>query len=160
MSHAGYSDQDESSKQLVLRPAVKKTFIKGIIALAVFSLFLNIASNMINYLIFLALSFDLLGLFMLYKRSSKFLISEENLIVRRPLGKAKTIGYDEIVDLSVAQGVLARRFDCGSLYLILKHGRGGVNLMGGGIAERLEDIPHPNYIYDLISNRLGPFSRT
>jgi hypothetical protein len=162
MSHAGSFDKsnDQDSKPLIVRPQVKKTFIKGVIALGVFSLFLQIASNVVNYLIFVALAMSLLGLFMLYKSGSKFLIGEENIVIKRPLGKSRTIEYNKIIDMSVAQGILAKKFDCGSLFLIMKEVRGGVNMMGGGNAERLEDIPKPNYIYDLISSRLGPFSRT
>lgn len=166
MSPAGYSrdsntDDDAlgtGKKALVLRPAVKKTLIKGAIAIAAFSLFLNISSNLLNYLIFLGLAFGLLGLFMLYKWESRFLIGEDNVVIKRALGKERTISYRQIMDMSVAQGILARRFNCGSLFVILKEGRGGVNMMGGGSAERMEDIPDPNYIYELISSRLGPYT--
>lgn len=158
MSPAGFSNEDQPSSQLILRPAVTKTFIKGIIALAVFSLFLNIASNIANYFIFLGLSLGLLGLFMLVKRGSKFLIGQNNIMIKRALGKSKTISYQDILDMSVSQGILAKKFDCGSVYMILKKGRGGVNLMGGGTAERLEDVAKPNYIYDIISSKLGPYS--
>jgi uncharacterized membrane protein YdbT with pleckstrin-like domain len=162
VSPAGYSEDSgdpmSARKPLVLRPAIKKTLIKGAIAIGAFSLFLNIASNLVNYLIFLGLAFGLLGLFMLYKWESKFLISEDNVVIKRALGKERTINYRQILDMSVAQGMLARRFNCGSLFMILKEGRGGVNMMGGGVAERMEDIPDPNYIYELISSRLGPYS--
>jgi hypothetical protein len=42
--------------------------------------------------------------------------------------------------------------------MILKSGEGSVKLMGGGRAERLEDIPSPQLVYDYIAARLGPFS--
>ncbi len=96
---------------------------------------------------------------MLYKRHSTFKIGEENIVVSRLFGRPNSFGYDDIYDISVAQGILAKRFDCGSVYIILKRGRGGVRMMGGGVAERLEDVPKPNYISDLIASRLGPYSQ-
>jgi hypothetical protein len=137
---------------------VTKTFIKGVIAIGVFSLFLNIASNVVHYFIFLGLSFGALGLFILYKRGSTFKIGEESIVVSRLFGHPNSFGYEDIYDISVAQGILAKRMNCGSVYVILKGGRGGVRLMGGGIAERFEDIPNPQYISELISSKLGPFS--
>jgi len=155
---AGSTEISGSGRQLILRPAVTKTFIKGIIAIGVFSLFLNITSNLVHYLTFLGLSLGMLGLFMLFKNRATFKIGEENIEVKRLFGKPNSFGYEDIYDMSVAQGLLARRLNCGSVYIILKRGRGGVTLMGGGVAERLEDIPNPNYISDIISSRLGPYS--
>lgn len=157
-SPAGSSDNPELGKKLVLRPTVTKTFMKGIIAIGFFSLFLNIASNLIHYFIFLGLSLSLLGLFMLIKHQSIFKIGDEDIIVKRPFGRPNSFGYEDIYDISVAQGILAKRMNCGSVYMILKRGRGGARIMGGGIAERFEDIPDPQYISDLISSKLGPFS--
>lgn len=157
-SPAGSSDNSEQGKQLILRPTVTKTFIKGIIAIGVFSLFLNIASNLVHYLIFLGLSLGVLSLFMLFKRQSTFKIGDENIVVNRPFGRPNSFGYENIYDISVAQGILAKRMNCGSVYIILKQGRGGARIMGGGFAERFEDIPNPQYISELISSKLGPFS--
>jgi hypothetical protein len=159
VSPAGFSDENQrEAKRLILQPEVTKTLIKGVIPLAVLSLFLNIAPNLANYFLFVGVWFAVLGLYMLVKRNSKFMIGEDNIMVKRVLGKSKTISYLDILDLSVSQGMLARKFKCGSVYLILKGGKGGVNLMGGGSAERLDDVPNPNYIYDLIASRLGPYS--
>ncbi len=156
-SPAGSSEGSEPDVRLTLRPAVTKTLIKGVIAIAVFSLFLEIASNLLNYLIFLALSFAMVGLYMLIKHGSKFMIGEDNIQIKRIFGKSNTVSYQDIYDISVAQGILARRFGCGSVYMILKRGRGGVNLMGGGTAEKLEDVPDPNHVFELISSKLSPF---
>lgn len=158
MSPAGYSENSEPEKRLILRPMVAKSFIKGVIGIAIFSLFLNILQNLINYFIFLAISFGMLGLYMLIKHSSKFQIGEENIVIKRVIGKSNTVNYKDIYDMSVAQGVLAKKFKCGSVYMILKGGRGGATLMGGGTAEKLEDVPNPSNVFDLISSRLGMFS--
>jgi hypothetical protein len=158
MSPAGSSDSSEPEKRLVLRPSVTKTFVKGIVGIAIFSLFLQIAHNLINYFIFLALTFGMLGMYMVIKHGAKFQLGEENVVIKRVIGKSNTVRYQDIVDMSVAQGLLAKRFKCGSVYLILQRGRGSANLMGGGVAERLDDVPNPSYVFDLISSRLGMFS--
>lgn len=158
-SPVGSSESSEPETRLTLRPVVTKSFIKGVIAIAVFSLFLQVASNLLNYFIFLALSFGFLGLYMFIKHKSKFMIGEENIVIKRVFGKSNTVTYQNIYDMSVAQGMLAKRFKCGSVYMILKQGIGGATLMGGGTAERLDDVPNPSYVYDLISSRLGVFSQ-
>lgn len=158
MLPAGYTNGMNEETRLVLRPMVAKTFIKGAIAIGIFSLFLNIASNYLHYFIFLALAFGALGLFMLVKRSSRFAIGEGDIQIKRIMGKSNVVGYENIVDMSLSQGMLAKKFGCGSLYIILKKGPGGVNIMGGGKAERLEDIPEPDRVLDLISSKLGHFS--
>jgi len=158
MSPAGSSDDQEPRSQLTLRPVVSKTLIKGALAIGVLSLFLNIASNLVNYFIFLALSFGAVGIFMLFKHQSTYLLGDDAIMIKRRIGKSNTISYRDILDMSISQGMLARRFKCGSVYMVLKHGIGGQKMLGGGTAERLYDIPNPNYIYDLISSKLGPFS--
>ena len=159
MSLAGSSSNSDSKNELTLRPSVAKTFIKGVIGIAVFSVFLNISSNFVNYLIFLCLTLGLLMAVVFMKHSSTFVLGEETIVIKRFMHEANTITYSDIVDMSVAQGVLAKRFRCGSVYMILKHARGSVKVMGGGTAERLDDVPNPDYIQEFISSKLGPFSQ-
>jgi uncharacterized membrane protein YdbT with pleckstrin-like domain len=158
MSPVGSIDGADSDVKLVLRPNVTKTLIKGVIAVALISPLLNIASNYFHYFLFLCLAFGALGLYVLVKHSSRFAIGDEDIQIKRIMGKSNAVSYQNIIDISISQGILARRFNCGSLYLILKQGPGGLDLMGGGKAERLEDIPDPNRVYELISSRLSPFS--
>jgi uncharacterized membrane protein YdbT with pleckstrin-like domain len=158
MSLAGSIDDEAEKSQLLLRPNITKTFLKGAIAIGLFSIVLNISGNVVNYLIFLVLSFGLLSLFALVKHHSKFSVSLDRITIKRFLRAENVVLYTDIIDLSVAQGMLARRFDCGTVFMILKQGTGSVRIMGGGIAERLDDIPHPNYIQELITSKLSPFS--
>ncbi len=158
MSPAGSIDETPPESRLILRPKVNKTLVKGAVAIGIFSIFLNVATEFVNYLIFLALAFGCLGVYMWIKHNATFALGEDNIQIKRKTGKSRTINYTDIYDISVSQGMLAKRFGCGSVYLILKTGRGSVKMMGGGSAERLDDIPNPNYIVDLISSRLGPFS--
>lgn len=159
MSPAGSSNNSDPNSELTLRPSVAKTFIKGVIGIAVFSVFLNISSNFVNYLIFLCLTLGLLGGLVFIKHLSTFVLGEETIVIKRFLHQANTIAYTDVLDMSIAQGFLAKRFRCGSVYMILKHGRGSVKILGGGTAERLDDVPNPVYIHELISSKLGPFSQ-
>jgi hypothetical protein len=144
-----------------LRPAVKKTFIKGIIAIGIFSLFLEInPSTFGNYLVYLALSVGLLAAYAFTKQRTVFEFGEEGLEVRRLLRKPKYIWYSDVTDIVISQGTLAKRFNCGSVYLVLKRGKGNARLMTGGTAERLEDVPDPDGVFEVVSSRLSPFAQT
>lgn len=141
-----------------LRPQVTKTLLKGAILVAVFSLFLDInPSTFVNYLVFLGLSVAVISIFALAKRSSSFELGEDEIVVRRFLSKEKRILYPDIVDLSIAQGVLAKRFGCGSVFLVLKSGKGNTRIMGGGTAEKLDDVPDPDAVRGFVVERLSPF---
>ena len=157
MSPAGSTS--ESSETLTLRPIATKTFVKGVIAIAAFSIFLQInASTIGNYLIFLAVSLTAAAVVAFIKRSSVFTIDGDGIKIKRFMKGPSVVRYDNILDITVAQGILARRFNCGSVFFILKGGRGSVRVMGGGVAERLEDVHDPNGVYELIANQLGPFA--
>jgi len=173
MSTVGYTSEQAPAGFPNLRPVVSKTFLKGIIGLAAFSVLMQLSlANLVNYLIFLALSLGVLGGYMWYKRSSSYEVGDDFLVVKRPMRflepifgrRARqpemTLSYDDIVDIAVSQGFLARRFGCGSVYLILKHGGGSLRLMGGGTAERLQDVKNPNFVYKYMLDRLGPFSQS
>jgi len=158
MSPAG-STSEGPSGTLRLRPRVSKTFLKGLIAVGVFSVFLEITpANFVHYLIFLCISVGLLAVVVAIKRQTRIEISDEGLTVKRLFRAAESVRFQDILDISVSQGVLAKRFDCGTVYMILKSGKGSVRLMGGGVAEQLEDVPNPEAVCDLITSRLGPYA--
>ena len=142
------------------RPLVLKTFLKGAIAVAVLSPFLEInPKTYVNYLIFLAITLGAAGALSLIKRQTRFRVDDNGVHVKRMFHKPSVIKYDNIYDVSVSQGMLARRFNCGTVFLILKGGPGSVKLMGGGVAEKLEDVRNPERVLDLVTSKLGPFSR-
>jgi hypothetical protein len=144
-----------------LRPAVTKTFIKGMIAIGVFSLFLEInPSTLVNYFIYLTLTVGLLATYAFTKQRTVFELGEERLEIRRFLRKPKYILYGDVSDIVISQGTLAKRFNCGSIYLVLKRGRGNVRLMAGGTAERLQDVPDPDGVLEVVSSRLSPFAHS
>lgn len=148
----------DSRATLKLRPRVTKTFLKGLLAIGVFSIFLEITpANFVHYLIFLAISIGLLLILIAVKYATKIEISDDGLTVKRLFRAVDSVRYQDILDISVSQGFLAKRFDCGTVFMLLKSGSGSVHVMGGGVGEQLEDIPKPNYIRDLLSSRLSPF---
>jgi len=146
---------------LVLKPVVLKTFIKGVIAIAVFSLFLQISpATIVNYLIFLAISLGLVGGLCFIRGRSRFQIDDGGIHIKRMFHRPNLISYDNIHDLTVSQGMLARRFNCGTVFIILNQGPGSVKIMGGGVAEKLEEVHNPNKVFEFVSSRLGPFGQS
>jgi uncharacterized membrane protein YdbT with pleckstrin-like domain len=151
----------DSKATLQLRPVVAKRFLKGLIGIGVFSIFLEVTpANLVHYMTFLAISLGLLLVLVGIKYATRIEISEDGLTVKRLFRAVDSVRYQDILDISVSQGLLARRFDCGTVFVLLKSGSGSVRLMGGGVAEQLEDIPKPNYICDLLSSKLSPFAES
>ncbi|MFP3164113.1 MAG: PH domain-containing protein [Acidianus hospitalis] len=108
---------------LVTRPELKKTIIKGSILIGVFSIFLNInPKTLFNFLIFLLMAFLMLIMYALWKKAYLYEISEDGIIIKSPYSK-KLIKYNIIDDYFVSSGLLARKFNVGSIYIILKSGK-------------------------------------
>jgi uncharacterized membrane protein YdbT with pleckstrin-like domain len=159
MFHVGSLSEDVEGAPF--RPVVLKTFLKGALAVAVLSPFLEInPKTYVNYIIFLAITLGLAAALSLVKRQTRFKIDDDGIHVKRMFQKPNLIKYNNILDVSVAQGMLAKKFNCGTVFVILKEGKGSVRLMGGGMAEKLEDVRNPDQVMDLVSSKLGPFGQT
>lgn len=158
---AGSTSEENFEGPGTLHPTVFKTFIKGVIAIAVFSIFFETGAPLFwyHYAIFLAVSLAILGLFVVTKHMARYELGDSAILIKRFLRKPNEVSYRDIGDLSVAQGMLARRFNCGTVYMILKEGKGSLRVMGGGVAEQLEDVHDPNRIFDFVSSKLGPFNQ-
>ncbi|PSN98610.1 hypothetical protein B9Q11_02055 [Candidatus Marsarchaeota G2 archaeon ECH_B_SAG-F08] len=143
----------KANKMEVLRPVIKKTLVKGVIAIAVLSLVLDV-NNFFNYTIFLVVSLSMVVAYAFYKRASKYTIEDEAVVLKAPFRSAKRLRYDDIRDLGISQGVLAKMFNCGTVYLVLKHGKGAYTLVSGGSAEALKDVSDPKAVYEKISQRI------
>ena len=129
--------------------------------MAVFSIFLEInTAKLLNYFIFLMMYYALVGLYMYSKHSVVYTIDDGELTMKSLFRPIKRLAYDDIVDLSIAQGILARRFKCGTIFVQTKN-KGSVAIFGGGggSAEALRDVKEPGSIVDEISSRLAPFSQ-
>jgi uncharacterized membrane protein YdbT with pleckstrin-like domain len=159
MPHAGSTRNLPLQSGRALKPNVTKTFAKGTIGLAVFSLFLEVnPSNFANYLIFLGIAYATLFAYMLFKRSAVYGVDNNGVSVKRPFGKDIDVPYENVQGLSYAQGVLAKRFGCGTVYIELKKGKGTHRALGGGEVLALRDVPRPVEVYNEISNMVGPFA--
>ncbi|ARM75428.1 PH domain-containing protein [Acidianus manzaensis] len=124
---------------LVIKSTIKKTILKGAILILIFSIFLEV-SKVIDFLIFLGLSFSLLLAYALYKKIYTYEIDDNNIKIKSPFEK-KIIPYNSIEDYFTSVGFLAKKFNCGSIYLILKNNK----------VEILKDIPNPEKIEEEIT---------
>jgi membrane protein YdbS with pleckstrin-like domain len=141
---------------LILRPVVAKSFVKGTIAIVVFSIFLQVTpSNVIGYCIFLCLYYAFVGLYMYSKHAMAYAIGDAGITFKRLWHAAKVVPFSDIVDLSIAQGLLARRFGCGTVFIDTKGDNGSVRTLGGGRAEALRDVRNPALVVEEISSRLS-----
>ena len=127
-------------------------------AIAVFSLFLEIQSHPLSYLLFLAATYFFIGLYMLSKESTIYKMDESGITIKSPLRAVVQVPYENVRELSIAQGILARRFGCGTLYVELKKGKGSHTSSTGRGVYALKDIPHPQDISREIADRIGPFA--
>ena len=150
----------QQPSDLVLRPTVTKSFVKGLIAIGIFSVFLEVnPSNILNYLLFVLISVVLVFCYMGAKWSVRYVISPDGISISPLLRAEKVIPYSEIEGLSIGQGFLAKRFRCGSIYLQLGQRRKGSYIsLAGGTAETLRDVKSPAEVYERIASAMNPNS--
>lgn len=123
---------------LVTKPTISKTIVKGTIIIFVFSLFLDV-SKVIDFLIFLGLIYSTLLFYVFWKRVHTYILDENGIIIKTPF-YTKEISYSNIDDAFVSIGFLAKRFHCGSVYLILKVKK----------IEIIKDVPNPEEIFEYL----------
>jgi uncharacterized membrane protein YdbT with pleckstrin-like domain len=143
-----------------LKPNVTKTLLKGTLAVALLSLLLRInTSTFANYLFFLGAYYILVGGYMIYKESTVYMLEPAGVRIKRPFGNETVVGYDNMQALGTSQGVLARRFDVGTVYIELKKGKGSHKSPGGLGVVTLKDVPHPLKVTEQISEMMNPYER-
>jgi uncharacterized membrane protein YdbT with pleckstrin-like domain len=144
---------------MTLRSNVTKSLIKGTVAFAALSVFLQInPSTLRNYLIFVAIYYSLLATYMIFKESTVYTLDESGIRIKRPFRKEIAVTYEGVSDISYAQGMLARRFRCGTVYVELKRGKGTHTASTGAGLYILRDVPNPVNIYEELLSRVGPFT--
>lgn len=159
MPHAGSTRNLHLQSSRTLRSNVTKTFLKGTIGLAIFSLFLEVGpSNFVKYLVFLGISYAILLVYMLLKKSTVYRIDDSGISIERPFRREIRVTYENIQGLSYAQGMLAKRFGCGTVYVELKTGKGTHRTLAGGAVLALRDVPRPVEVYNEITEMVGPFA--
>jgi hypothetical protein len=127
------------NSNVCLKPVIRKTVIKGTILLVILTPFLEITpSKIINYLIFVAIWYALLSVYMVWKRSYTYCIDDYAITIKG-LYRERKIEKSQISDCFISQGFLARYFNCGSIYVIVK-----------GRVVILRDIPAPDAYYNVV----------
>ncbi|AWR96275.2 PH domain-containing protein [Acidianus sulfidivorans JP7] len=74
-----------------------------------------------------------------WKKIHTYIIDDEGITIKTPFS-TKFIKYSEIDDAFVSIGFLAKRFKCGSVYLILKSKK----------VEIIKDIPNPDEVFEIL----------
>lgn len=121
-----------------------KTLIKATILLAIFSLFLEISEKkIIDYLIFVLLWYILLYFYIIWKRSYRYEIGEDVLIVRNPLRTFRS-PYSDIMQCFCNEGLLQKRFGLSTVYIISRRG----NVL-------IKDVPNGQEIVKEIEDRVN-----
>jgi Bacterial PH domain len=144
--------------EITLRSNSTKSLLKGTIAVAALSLFLEIQTHPLSYILYLAITYFFIGLYMFYKESTVYRLDESGVTIKRLFRGDLQVAYENIGELGVSQGILAKRFGCGTLYLELKKGKGSHTSSTGRGVYALRDIPHPQDISREIADRIGPFA--
>ncbi|GGM67735.1 hypothetical protein GCM10007108_02210 [Thermogymnomonas acidicola] len=99
-----------------------KTLIKGTILVAIFSIFLDISRRtFISYLEFLGVTYLLLAIYIWWKTTVRVIINSDQVEVKSFLS-TKRFRISDIQDLFYNQGILQRKFDLISIYVITKRG--------------------------------------
>jgi Bacterial PH domain len=143
--------------EFTLKSNVTKSFLKGTIALGVLSVFLQInSSTLFNYFIFLGIWYALLAAYILNKGLAVYGITETGVNIKRTLRKPVFTSYDNMQNLGYAQGMLAKRFRCGTVYIELKKGKGTHTASTGTGLYILRDIPNPIGVYQELLSRTSP----
>jgi hypothetical protein len=148
----------DMSEPIVLRSVVSKSFLKATFLVAVFSVFLELGpGKIVQYLIFLVLYYAFVCFYAFSKWSTLQIIGEGGIVVKPLLRAERVTRYSDILDLSYAQGRLAKKFNCGTVFILLKVPGGKAKLFGGGSAELLRDVRDPEKVIEEISSRLSPY---
>ncbi|QIW22731.1 PH domain-containing protein [Sulfolobus sp. S-194] len=127
---------------LVTKPTITKTIVKGTILILIFSLFLDFY-KIFDFILFLLIIYSLLFLYIIWKRMHTYEFSESEIIIKTPFS-SKKIMYSSIDDAFFSIGFLAKRFHCGSIYLILKDRK----------VEIIRDIPNPEEAFEILKKKV------
>lgn len=141
-----------------LKSNVTKSLLKGTIGLACISPFLEInASTFGKYLIFVTVWYALVAAYMVNKGSATFSVQDEGITITRPFRKEFTVPFENIGGVGYSQGILAKRFNCGTVYIELKKGKGSHRSLQGRSVVPMKDVPGPVEVYKDLGERLSPF---
>jgi len=115
------------------KPFMKKTLVKfGIIFIAI--TFLLSSTPLVGLWVLSAIVF--FGFYYQSKNSFTYYITDRSVKIEKSWvfgNYSREITFDQILDIQINQGILARQFDCGSLVFVTKTGlEVGAVVAGGG----------------------------
>ncbi|ACP39407.1 PH domain-containing protein [Saccharolobus islandicus] len=131
---------EEKSLVGCTKPTGRRLLVEGTIILVIFSLFLEITS-IINYLIFVGIWYAILFIIIAWFKSHTYCISEKEIIIKSFLGK-KVVKAENFKETFISQGPIAKKLNCGSIYIILKNGKATI----------LYDVKNPEKFLERIQN--------
>jgi len=147
--------EEVMTDQITLRPTITKTFVKGGIVIAIFSAFLQVTpSKLLNFAIFVAISLLMVAVYASVKRTNEYVLTDESITMRSFLRAEKVINYSDISDISIAQGILAKKFHCGTIFINVNTKSASYVAFGGGMAEALRDVKNPSEVFATIFSHL------
>ena len=141
-----------------LKSNVTKSLIKGTFAIAVLSVFLRINYRTFpSYLLFLGFAYAFIGVYMYNKEYTTYTLGDAGISIRKRFGKEIDIPYANIQGLAYSQGMLARRFKCGTVYVELKRGKGSHRSPEGLGVVILKDVPDPTGLIKELEDLMSPY---
>ncbi len=168
------TEASKTSLSWSAKPFMKKTLVKfGIIFFAITVLMLTnifLAALWIFIAIIIVLPF--FGFYYLSKKSFTYHITDRSAKIEKSWffgNYTRELTFDQILDIRIYQGILARYFDCGSLVFVTKTGlEVGAVIAEGGVAGRWRrtpiiiqgrgntfwDILEPSKVRELLMNQL------
>jgi membrane protein YdbS with pleckstrin-like domain len=120
------------------KPFLKKTVVKFIIIFAAITMLLSFIFIYIPLLapFWLAFSFIYFILYYFNKKAYTYLITDKSIRIEKSWvfgNYVREVTFDQIQDVHIMQGILARHFNCGSLAFVTSTGL-EVGYVGGGAA--------------------------
>jgi hypothetical protein len=98
----------------------KKTLLKGTFLLLIMTPFLEINyADLLNFFIFLLISYIFLFFYIYYKSKQSILMMENDLLITAPL-KRISIKYSDILRTFNRSGFLQRKFNLETIYIITR----------------------------------------
>lgn len=120
-----------------------KTLLKGTILIMIISLFLEINyADILNYLVFLLISYLILIGYIYYKTKQSFEIGEDGVSISVPFRKGK-VRYSEIIRVFSHSGYLQRKFALETVFIITRRG----NYV-------IKDLEIPNHVVSDIEEKI------
>lgn len=126
----------------------KKTIIKATILIAIFSVFLEIsAKTFLNYLIFLAIVYITLMVYIYWKTIQKIEIFDDHITIHNPI-TTRIIRLSNVIEVFTNRGMMQKRFGLASTYIITKNRNYLLKDLefNGDLIKKIEEFAREKYV--------------